>query len=57
MRLASLIPPSDSDADPVWLVTLDRVAAGALRLVSWKLHQTLVYGPVGSNPIGIATKP
>jgi hypothetical protein len=57
VRLASLIPPSDSDADPVWLVTLDRVAAGALRLVSWKLHQTLVYGPVGSNPIGIATKP
>jgi hypothetical protein len=57
VRLAALIPASGSDTDPVWMVTLDRVAAGALRLVSWKLHQTLVYGPVGSDPIGIVTKP
>jgi hypothetical protein len=56
-RLASLVPASDSDDDPVSLVTLGRVAAGSLRLVSWRLHKTLVYGPVGSTPIGIVTKP
>ena len=57
VRLASLLPPSGSDDDPVSLVTLSRVAAGTLRLVSWRLHRTLVYGPVGSTPIGIVTKP
>ena len=58
VRLASLVPASDSDDDPVSLVTLSRVAAGTLRLVSWRLHKTtLVYGPIGSTPIGIGTKP
>jgi hypothetical protein len=57
VRLASLVPASDSDDDPVSLVTLSRVAAGSLRLVSWRLHKTFVLGPIGSTPIGIATKP
>jgi hypothetical protein len=58
VRLASLVPASDSDDDPVSLVTLSHVPAGALRLVSWRLHKTtLVYSPVGSTPIGIVTKP
>jgi hypothetical protein len=57
VRLASLIPASDNDTDPVWLVTLDRVAAGSLRLVSWKLHQGPTYGPVGPGPISNGTKP
>ena len=57
VRLASLPPASDSDNDPVSLVTLSRVAAGTLRLVSWRLHRTLVYAPVGSTPIGVVTKP
>jgi len=58
VRLASLVPASDSDDDPVSLVTLSHVAAGSLRLVSWRLHKsTLVYSPVGSTPIGIGTKP
>ena len=53
VRITSLMPGSDSDDDPVPLVTLSRVAAGSLRLVSWRLHRTLVYGPV--PPIGILT--
>lgn len=57
VRVASLMPQSDSDDDPVPLVTLSRVAAGNLRLVSWRLHKTLVYQPVGPNPIGVTTKP
>ena len=57
VRIASLMPSSDSDDDPVTLVTLSRVAAGALRLVSWRMHKTLVYQPVGSTPIGVTTKP
>jgi hypothetical protein len=57
VRLASLIPASDSDDDPVALVTLSHVAAGALRLVSWRLHRTLVYAPVGPTPTVIGTKP
>jgi hypothetical protein len=56
VRLASLVPASDSDADPVSLVTLNRVAAGSLRLGSWRLHRALVYAPVGA-PIGFAPKP
>ena len=57
VRIASLLPVGGSDDDPVSLVTLSRVAAGSLRLVGWRLHKTLVYGPVGSTPIGIGTKP
>lgn len=57
VRLASLVPASDSDDDPVSLVTLSRVAAGSLRLVSWRLHKTPIFGPAGSTPIGVATKP
>jgi hypothetical protein len=57
VRLASLVPASDSDDDPVSLVTLDCVAAGSLRLVSWRLHKTPGLEPVGSAPIGVATKP
>jgi hypothetical protein len=56
VRLASLMPASDSDDDPVSLVTLSHAAGGALRLVSWRLHRTLVYSPVGP-PAGIVTKP
>jgi hypothetical protein len=56
VRIASVMPQSDSDDDPVTLVTLSRVAAGTLRLVSWRLHKTLVYQPVGSTPIGTFTK-
>jgi len=56
VRIASVMPQSDSDDDPVTLVTLSRVAAGTLRLVSWRLHKTLVYQPVGSTPIGTLTK-
>jgi hypothetical protein len=40
-----------------WEVTLSHVAAGSLRLVSWRLHRTLVLAPIGSAPIGIGTKP
>jgi hypothetical protein len=48
----------DSDGDdPVPLVTLSRVASGALRLVSWRLHKTLLYGPIESTPIDIGVKP
>jgi hypothetical protein len=57
VRITSLLPQSDSDDDPVTLVTLSRVAAGSLRLVSWRMHKTLVYQPVGPNPIGVTTKP
>ena len=57
VRIATVMPLNDSDDNPVTLVTLSRVAAGTLRLVSWRLHKTLVYQPVGPNPIGIATKP
>jgi len=56
VRLATLIPSSGSDDDPVSLVTLSRVAAGSLRLVCWRLHKTLVYGPVGPTPVGNVTK-
>jgi hypothetical protein len=56
IRIASLVPASDSDNDPVTLVTLSRDAGGGLRLVSWRLHSGLVFSPVGSNPIGV-TKP
>lgn len=57
LRIASLMPDSDSDDDPVTLVTLSHVAAGTLRLVSWRMHKTLVFQPVGPNPIGVTTKP
>jgi hypothetical protein len=56
VRLASLVPTSDSDADPVQLVTLSRVAAGLLRLVSWRLHKTFIFSPIGPTPIGHVTK-
>jgi len=56
IRLASILPTADSDDNPVWLVTLSRVAAGSLRLVSWRLHKTLVYGPVGPTPLVDVTK-
>jgi len=56
VRIASLVPASDSDNDPVPLVTLHRTAGGLLRLVAWRLHR-LVYSPVGSTPIGPGTKP
>ncbi len=49
VRIASLVPAGDDD--PVPLVTLNRVAAGSLRLVSWRFHQTSV-GPVGPGPVG-----
>jgi hypothetical protein len=57
VRLATLLPASGSDDDPVSLVTLSHVAAGSLRLVSWRLHRTLLLEPIGSTPIGIVTKP
>jgi hypothetical protein len=57
VRLASVLPLGGSDDDPVSLVTLSRVAAGSLRLVSWRLHKTLVFGTVGSAPLGVVTKP
>ena len=53
-RLASLLPASGSDNDPVSLVTLSRVPAGLLRLVSWRLHKTIDFVPI---PIGILNKP
>ena len=46
VRLATLVP-SDAD-DPVPIVTLSRVAAGALRLVSWRLKKTVLV--VASGP-------
>ena len=57
VRIAGLMPASDSDDYPVTLVTLSHVAAGTLRLVSWRMHKALVYQPVGPNPIGVTTKP
>jgi len=51
-RIASLVPASENDNDPVTLVTLSRNVGGGLRLVSWRLHR-LVYSPVGPNPIGV----
>ena len=57
VRIASLVPTSDSDADPVPLVTLSRVAAGLLRLVSWRLHKTVIFVPIGPTPIGHVPKP
>ena len=57
VRLATALPSSGSDDDPVSLVTLSHVAAGALRLVSWRLHRTLLLAPIGPTPIGIITKP
>jgi hypothetical protein len=56
VRIASLLPASGSDDDPVSLVTLSH-AAGSLRLVSWRLHKTVDFTPIGSTPIGIGTKP
>jgi hypothetical protein len=53
IRIASLMPASESDNDPVTLVTLSCNAGGALRLVSWRLHRGLASSPVGSNPIGV----
>ena len=46
IRIASLLPASDNDDDPVTLVTLSRNVGGGLRLVSWRLHR-LVNSPVG----------
>ena len=54
-RLTTLIP-SDAD-EPVSLVTLSRVAAGALRLVSWRLKKTILSAPAGSMPVAMAPKP
>jgi hypothetical protein len=53
IRIASLLPASENDNDPVTLVTLSCNAGGALRLVSWRLHRGLASSPVGSNPIGV----
>jgi hypothetical protein len=53
IRIASLVPASEDDNDPVTLVTLSCNAGGALRLVSWRLHRGLASSPVGSNPIGV----
>jgi hypothetical protein len=39
--------PADAD-DPVPMVTLSRVAAGALRLVSWRLKKTVLVVASGS---------
>ena len=56
VRLTSLVPTSGSDADPVPLVTLSRVPAGLLRLVSWRLHKTVIFVPIRPTPIGNVTK-
>lgn len=55
MRITSLVPSGDDD--PVPLVTLSRVAAGSLRLVSWRFRKMLVYGPIGPTPVAVTHKP
>lgn len=55
IRLTTLLPSDQSY--PVELVTLSRVAAGKLRLVCWRLKQTIVAMPGGSTPIATAPKP
>ncbi|HEY2558984.1 MAG TPA: hypothetical protein VGI48_04650 [Caldimonas sp.] len=55
VRLASLIPLDDNEDDTVRLVTLNRVAAGALRLVSWQFRKFDYYPtphPTSDNATG-----
>ena len=51
IRLTTILT-SDED-DPIPIVTLSRVAAGAMRLVSWRLKKTL-YFPGGSLPTSLS---
>ncbi len=55
-RLATMVPSDDDD--PVPIVTLSRVPAGAMRLVSWKFRKKpLVFVPTGSAPAAVGPKP